>query len=137
MNHTYSIYVLFGYRILIPLKEKIYILQKKSLQLMCFLNRNAHTTPLFKDSNIIKFPDKIALENCIFFKNYFKQTLPTPFTLSTDSHTHNTRWFNLSCLKIPRHKTKIYGRQSVNLSASILGIIYKVITKILSFISFL
>ena len=44
---------------------------------MYFLNRNAHTTPLFKDSNILKFPDKIALEKCIFIKNYFNQTLPT------------------------------------------------------------
>ena len=101
--------------------KRLYILQKKSLRLMYFLNRNAHTTPLFKDSNILKFPDKIALENCIFIKNYFNQTLPTPFknwfTLSTDSHTHNTRWSNLGCLKIPPHKTKIYGRQSVNISA--------------------
>ena len=62
--------------------KRLYILQKKRLYilpLMYFLTRNAHTTPLFKDSNIIKFPDKIALENCIFIKNYFNQTLPTPF----------------------------------------------------------
>ena len=94
--------------------KRLYILQKKSLRLMYFLNRNAHTTPLFKDSHILKFPDKIALENCIFIKNYFNEILPTPFknwfTLSTDSHTHNTRWSNLGCLKIPPHKTTIYGR---------------------------
>ena len=59
--------------------KRLYILQKKSLRFMYLLNRNAHTTPLFKDSNILKFPDKIALENCIFIKNYFNQTLPTPF----------------------------------------------------------
>ena len=85
---------------------------------MYFLNRNAHITPLLKDSNILKFPDKIAFENCIFNKNYFNQTLPTTFknwfTLSTDSHTQNKRWSNLGCLKIPPHKTKIYGRQFVN-----------------------
>ena len=88
---------------------------------MYFLNRNTHTAPHFKDSNILKFPEKIALENCIFIKKYFNQTLPTPFknrfTLSTDSHTCNARWSNLGCLKIPPHKTKIYGRQSVNISA--------------------
>ena len=49
--------------------KRLYILQKKSLWLMYFLNRNAHTAPRFKDSNILKFPDKIALENCIFIKN--------------------------------------------------------------------
>ena len=100
--------------------KRLYILQKKSLRPLYFLHRNTHTAPLFKDSNILKFPDKIILENCIFIKKYFSQTLPTPFknglTLSTDSHTHNTRWSNLGCLKIPPHKTKIYGRQSVNIS---------------------
>ena len=62
------------------------ILQKKSLRLMYFLNRNARTNPCFKDSNILKFSDKIAFENCIFIKNYFSQTLPTPFK----------NWFTLS-----------------------------------------
>ena len=94
--------------------KRFHILQNKSLRLMCFLNCNAHTTPLFKDSNILKFPDKIALESCIFIKNYFSQTLPIHFknwfTLSTDSLTHNTRWSNLGCLKIPPLKTKIYAR---------------------------
>ena len=87
---------------------------------MYFLNRNAHATRLCKDSNILKFPDKIALENCIFIKNYFSQTLPKPFrnwfNLSTDLHTHNTRWSHLGYLKIPPHKTKRYGRQSVNIN---------------------
>ena len=94
LNYTYSILVLFGHRILIPLKDFIYILQKKYLQLMYFLNRNAHTTPLFKDSNILKFADKISLENCIFIKNYFNQTLPTPFkigSLSLQIHMHITQ----------------------------------------------
>ena len=101
--------------------KRLYILQKKSLRLMYFLNRNAHTIPLFKDSNILKLPDNLALQNYIFIKNYFNQALPISFkkffTLSTDSHTHNTRWSNLGCLKIPPHKTKIYGRRSVNISA--------------------
>ena len=93
LNHTYSILVLFGQRILIPLR--LYILQKKSLRLMYFLNCDAHTTLLFMDSNRLKFPDKIALEYCIFIKNYFNQTLPTPFknwfTLSLQIHIHITQ----------------------------------------------
>ena len=72
--------------------KRLYILQKKSLRLMYFLNRNAHTTPLFKDSNILKFPDKVALEICIFIKNYFNQTLPTPFkALSLYRFTYTTQ----------------------------------------------
>ena len=37
--------------------KTLHILQKKSLRLMYFLNHNAHINPLFKDSNILKFPD--------------------------------------------------------------------------------
>ena len=59
--------------------KRLSILQEKSLRLMYFLNRNAHTTHPFKDSGMLKFSDTIALENCIFIKNYFNQTLPTPF----------------------------------------------------------
>ena len=122
LSRTYSIfYSCLVWAQNINSMKRLYILQKKSLRLMYFFNRNTHTAPLFKDSNILKFPDKMTLENCIFIKNYFSQTLPTPFknrfTLSTDSHTHNTRWSNLGCLKIPPHKTRIYGRQSVNISA--------------------
>ena len=75
--------------------KRLYILQEKSLRLMYFLNRNAHTSRLFKDSKILKFPDKIALENCIFVKNYFNQTLPRTFiktgSLSLQTHIHITR----------------------------------------------
>ena len=75
----------------------------------------------FRFSLLLKFRNEIALQNCIFINNYFNQTLPTPFknwfTLSTDSHTDNTRWSLLGCLKIPPHKVEIYGRQSVNISA--------------------
>ena len=108
---------------------------------MYFLNRNIHTSPLFKNSNILKFPDKIALENCNFLKNYFYQTLPTPFknwfTPSTDSHTHNATWSNLVCPKIPPHKTKYMEDNLSTLMQSIFEIIYKGIAKILCYISFL
>ena len=65
LNHTYSIPVLFVHRILIPLKDFVFY----KINRIYLLNRNAHTAPLFKDSNILKFPDKIALEICFFIKN--------------------------------------------------------------------
>ena len=121
--------------------KRLYILQKISLRLMYFLNRNLYTSPLFKRSDILKFPDQIALENCNFINNYLNQTLPTPFknwfTLSTDSHTHNTRWLNLVCLKILLTKLKYMEDNLSTLMQSIFGIIYKDIAKILCFISFL
>ena len=59
--------------------RRLFILQKKALILMFFLRREAHTNPLFKDFNILKFHDKIALENCIFMHKSFKQQLPQAF----------------------------------------------------------
>ena len=80
-------------------------MQKKSLRIIYFLNHNAHTSPLFRDLNILKLPDKIALENCLFINKYFNKFLPTIFknwfTLSSDFHTYNTPWYNLGCIVVP------------------------------------
>ena len=81
-------------------------LQKKSLRIMHLLKRNKHTSNLFKNLNILKLPDKVSLENCIFICKYFNQSLPKSFknwvTLATASHTHNNRWSNSGCLLIKR-----------------------------------
>ena len=74
--------------------KRLFVLQKKSLRIIYFLNHNAHTSPLFRDLNILKLPDKIALENCLFINKYFNKCLPTIFknwfTLSSDFHTYYT-----------------------------------------------
>ena len=58
--------------------KRLFILQKKALSLIFFLRREAHTNPLFKDFNILKVHDKIALENSIFIHKSFKHQLPQP-----------------------------------------------------------
>ena len=40
--------------------KRLFVLQKKSLRIIYFLNHNAHTFPLFIELNILKLPDKIA-----------------------------------------------------------------------------
>ena len=95
-------------------------MQKKSLRIIYFQNRNAHTSPLFRELNILKLPDKIAIEKCLFINKYFKKCLSTIFenwfSLSSDFHTYDTRWSNLGCVVVPPHNTKLYGRSSVNIS---------------------
>ena len=97
--------------------KRLFILQKKALRLMFFLTRKAHTNPLFKDFIILKFHDKVALENFIFINKSFKQQLPQPFDnwfgLSSNFQTHDRRWSNLGCLNVPSDRTKLYGRNSV------------------------
>ena len=88
---------------------------------MFFLRREAHTNPLFKDYNIYKFHDKIAVENSILIHKSLKYQLPQPFNswlgLFANFHTHDTRWSNLGCLNVPFLRTKLYGRNSVCNSA--------------------
>ena len=76
--------------------KRLFILQKKALKLMFFRRKEAHTNPLFKDFNILKFPDKIALGNSIFihksFKHQLHQSFDNWFGLSSNFHTHNIRW---------------------------------------------
>ena len=101
--------------------KRLFILQKRTLRLMFFLRRDAHANPLFKDCNILKFHDKIALENSIFIHKSFKHQLPQScdiwFGLSSIFHTHNARWWNLGCLNVHSHRTKLYDRNVVCISA--------------------
>ena len=111
---------LFGLGTEFKLYKTTIYLTKKALRLMFFLGRDAHTNPPFMDYNILRFHDKIALENSILIYKSFKHELPQPFNsrfgLSSNFHTHNTRWSNLGCLNAPSHKTKLYGRNSVCIS---------------------
>ena len=83
-----------------------------------FRNCNAHISPLFRDSNTLKLPDEIALENCLFVNKYFNKFLPLTnvnltkvfknwFTISSDFHTSSTRWSSLGCLVVPPYNTTI------------------------------
>ena len=84
---------------------------------MLFLGSDTHTTSLFKQWGILKFYDNNALENSILIHKSFRHELPQPFNtwfgLSSDIHTHNTRWSNLGCFNVPSYRTKLHGINSV------------------------
>ena len=46
--------------------KRILILQKKAVRIINFQPRNFHTSSLFKQNFILKFRDKICLENILF-----------------------------------------------------------------------
>ena len=117
LNPTYITPHLFGGQNSNSIK-RLLVLQKKSLRIIYFLNHGAHTSHLFRDLNILKLPDKIAVENCLFINKYFNKCLPRIFknwfTLSSDFHTYNTPWSNLDFTVVPPHNTKLYGRNSIH-----------------------
>ena len=52
--------------------QRIVILQKKAVRIINFQPRNSHTSHLFKRSSILKFQDKICLENIFIYQQIFK-----------------------------------------------------------------
>ena len=61
---------------------------------MSFQPRNAHTSPLFKRSSILKFQDKIYVENILFvsksLNNSSAPVFNTWFSFSSDHHNYET-----------------------------------------------
>ena len=66
--------------------QRIVILQKKAIRIINFQPRNSHTSHLFKQSSILKFQDKICLENILFINKSLSNLSPSVF---------NT-WFSFS-----------------------------------------
>ena len=67
---------------------------------MSFECKNAHLSPLFFRLEIIKIPDKILMENCLFTSKSIDFNLPLIFnhwfTFSSDSHDYETLAFQKS-----------------------------------------
>ena len=74
--------------------QRILILQKKGVRIINFQRRNFHTSPLFKQNSILKFQDKICLENILFVSKSLNNLSPlifnTGFSFSSDQHNYET-----------------------------------------------
>ena len=57
--------------------QQILILQKKAVRIINFQPRNSHTSPLFKQNSILKFQDKICLENILFVSKSLNNLSPS------------------------------------------------------------
>ena len=95
--------------------QRILILQKKAVRIINFQPRNFHTSPLFKQNSILKFQDKICLENILFVSKSLNNLLPsifnTWFSFSSDQHNYeSSTQGNLMKLF---YKTNRYGKYSI------------------------
>ena len=74
--------------------QRILILQKKAVRIINFQPRNSKTSPLFKQNFIIKFQDKICLENVLFvsksLNNLTLSVFSTWLSFSSDQHNYET-----------------------------------------------
>ena len=100
--------------------QRIVILQKKAIRIINFQPRNSHTSHLFKQSSILKFKDKICLENILFISkplNLSPSIFNSWFSFSSDQHNYETSSSTQGNLTKLFHKTNKYGKYSITVSA--------------------
>ena len=101
--------------------NRLFILQKKAIRTISFAERLSHTSPLFSKSKILKFYDKVSIENCIFISKSLSNQLPVFFQgwflFCSSTHNHHLRSSNLGVIKVPSFKTKSHGRLSFRINA--------------------
>ena len=59
--------------------RRLIVLQKKALRIMNFKDQWFHSSPLFSSNNILKFGDKITLENILFISKSINRQAPCIF----------------------------------------------------------
>ena len=117
----FSSHTLYGSQIwtskLVSVTEKISRLQKSAMRIMTFSEFRAHTEPLFKKLEILKFSDSISVNNCSFVYDYFNNKLPASFTntffRTDDLHRYSTRQATYGQLYTPRYKTTTFGLKCI------------------------
>ena len=101
--------------------KQILILQKKAVRIFDFQPRNSHTSPLFKQNFILKFQDKICLENILFVSKSLNNLSPsifnTWFSFSSDQHNYETSSSTQGSLMKLFYKTDRYGKYSITVNA--------------------
>ena len=95
--------------------KSIYSQKKKALGIMNFAPFNAHTTPLFKNCNILKFADIIDVESCIFINNCFNKDSFSIFSENFQPRTHAIL-DQLEMLYYLSYNTVRFGRKSTTLT---------------------
>ena len=91
---------------------------KKTIGIINFQPRNFHTSPLFKQNSILKFQDKICLENILFvsksLNNLSLLVFNTWFDFSSDQYNYETS--TQGNLKKVFYRTNSFGKYSITLS---------------------
>ena len=101
--------------------RRLIILQKKALRMINFKDQLFHSSPLFSSNNILKFGDKITLENILFVSKSINRQVASIFydwfTFSGNLHRYETFWSVTNHLNIPTFRTQKYGHFSIRTSA--------------------
>ena len=93
LPHLQYCIMIWGYK-----SSRISKLQKRAIRTVCNSKYNAHTEPLFKNSNLLKIADIFKTRIIRFYYKYVNGTLPRYFhgifPRNSDIHSHSTRMNN-------------------------------------------
>lgn len=86
------------------------VLQKKAIRIITFSPFRTHSSPHFKELNLLKFPDIVQFCTVLFMHQYLCDTLPIIFTefFKEHKHNYNTRLSSKSTFALPKVRTN-YG----------------------------
>ena len=80
--------------------SRILTLQKKAMRIITFQSRNCHSSPLFSKLKLLKFNDKVHLENVLLISKFINSLLPPVFnnwfTFCSNIH-HYERTSSATC----------------------------------------
>ena len=112
-----------------PLVRKIQTLQNRALRLVTFADQTNstfnHHNDIYKKLRLLKFRDFVDLRNLVFVHDYFNNALPESFTeyftLSSNTHSHNTRTSIRGTIHVHRTNSVKFGSNSLSWEVSALG----------------
>ena len=91
-------------------------LQNRALRKITFKKRHDRISCVYKECKILKFPDILNLQNCLFMcEIQHRPKLSASFSAlhAKDKHNYNSRSATHNLLDIPFTKTNMYGKNSI------------------------
>ena len=96
--------------------QPLFVLQKKAIRIITFSSFSDHTSPLFKDLNVIKLFDEVTFHIAVFMYKFKNRLLPSNFdvffTSVKESHNYNTRLSSRMTHALPITRTS-YGISNI------------------------
>ena len=101
--------------------SRILTLQKKAMRIITFQSRNCHWSPLFSKLKLLRFNDKVHLENVLLISKFINSLLPSVFrnwfTYCSNIHNYETTSSATCKLFKPSFRTNLYGKNSITVNA--------------------
>ena len=86
-----------------------------------FQSRNCHLSPLFSKTKVLKFNDKVHLENVLLISIFINSLLPPVFknwfTFCSNVHNYDATSSATCKLFKPSSRTNLYGKNPITVNA--------------------